>query len=194
MLKFGHIDKIDAGTGRARVRFENNELQSDWLPMVVRKTKADKDFFMFDEGDHVACMMDERCNNGVILGAIYDETNKPEGRTKDVVGVTFSDGSKVEFDRATGNYTLDMKGAVRIKGAPKVTVDCDLQVNGTVKAQGIESSGSVKASGKVEADGNIESKADVRAGTVTPTTTVKLLTHVHPTAAPGPASPPTPGT
>lgn len=188
MLKFGKIDKIDAATGRARVRFENNELQSDWLPMVVRKTKADKDFFMFDEGDHVACMMDEHCNNGVILGAIYDEQNKPEGRTKDIVGVTFSDGSKIEFDRSSGKYTLDMKGEVTIKGAPKVTVDCDLQVNGSIKANGVEASGTIKA------DGNIESKADVRAGTTTPATTVKLLTHLHPTAAPGPPSPPTPGT
>lgn len=182
MLKFGKIDAIQPETGRARVRFEDNGMVSDWIPVVVRKSKADKDFFMFDVGDHVACSMDEHCENGIIHGAIYDDANKPSGVTGDTVGVEFSDGSKVTFDRATGKYTIDMKGEVTIKGTSKVKITCDLEVTGKITA-----SGEIKATGQIQSDGNVV------AGAATPATKVTLLAHMHPTAAPGPPSPPTPG-
>jgi phage baseplate assembly protein V len=191
MLKFGKIDAIQPETGRARVRFEDNGMVSDWIPMVVRKSKADKDFYMFDVGDHVACTMDERCENGIIHGAIYDDTNKPSGVTADTVGVQFSDGSKVTFDRATGKYTVDMKGEVTLKSVSKVKVDCNLEVAGNITAQGITASGDVNANGDVIGN-NVKAVVEVTAKYNTLPS--RLTTHMHPTAAPGPPSPPTPGT
>lgn len=180
MLKFGKIDAIQPETGRARVRFEDNDMVSDWIPLVVRKSKSDKDFHMFDVGDHVACTMDERCENGIIHGSIYDDTNKPTNFASGKVGIEFSNGSKIVYDRDANEYTIDITGGNVRMSAEKLILTGSIDVSGSISAQNIEVSGYVKAQGEITAK--------------TTSLNVHLSTHMHPTAAPGSPSPPTPGT
>lgn len=118
LIKFGNISSVDAEKGTARVEFPEDGIVSFDLPILVTRSKDDKYFHAFDINEHVVCLMDEGCENGVVLGAIYDSKNKPEnGVSKDVSRVKFSDGTKVEYDR--GSSTLEVLiGSTKIKAAP----------------------------------------------------------------------------
>ncbi len=100
MLRFGIVTNIDEKTARARVQFDSDELSSYWLSVLQAKTQKDKFYFMPDKGEHVACLMDEKSEAGVILGAIYSDLDEVPVVSKDKFKIKFEDGTEIEYDRA----------------------------------------------------------------------------------------------
>lgn len=181
MLKFGKITDIDAGKGLAKVSFEEDGIVSDWLKVGVLKSKDDSYSFMFDTDEHVACVMDENCENGVIVCAVYDENKQPDGGNKDKVRVKFSDGASVEYDRSNNTLTIDgIKKAIinteeaTITASSKVKIECDDN----------EFTGDLKVGGKLEVTGNIKSTG----GDVENSLSIKLGTHKHTGVQSGPSN------
>jgi phage baseplate assembly protein V len=200
MIRFGNITEIDAAKGRARVHFEEDDLVSDWLPMAVKSSKANKHESWYDVGDFVACMMDQHTEDGVIVGAIYDDNNTPPIGNKDVEAKTFSDGTVIKYDRSSSTLTIECVGEVTVQctnatvQADQVTIDApQSEFTGDVSVQGQLSAAGLSSSGDIESDGAMKAGGQVTALFGTPAQ-VRLSTHNHPTAAPGPISPPTPGT
>jgi phage baseplate assembly protein V len=189
MLKFGKISDVDAGKGLARVNFDDDDMVSRWLPMLVLKSKSDKYSYCFDVDEHVACMMDEHCEDGVVMGAIYDSKNKPDGGDKDKLRVKFNDGTAVEYDRKNNKLLVEVKGDIEFKADKTVTIDCPdntikgkLTVEQDVTMQGkLDVTSDISSNGKVSAATGVESQADVKAGAGV----ISLLTHKHTSAAPG---------
>jgi phage baseplate assembly protein V len=187
MLRYGRISQIDPQKGMARVTFEEDGIVSDWLQLVVKNSLSNKYEFSYDTNEFVACLMDENAEEGVILGALYHEGNTPPVGNKDVASVTFSDGTVVKYDRSNSKLQIECVGDVEIT-CVKATVTASDSV--TIDAPTTDFIGDVNIQGDVSSTGNIDAIGDVKAG---PTgVRVSLLTHVHPTAAPGPPSPPTP--
>ncbi len=85
---------------RARVQFAEDEMSSYWLSVLQAKTQKDKFYFMPDLGEQVACLMDERSEAGVILGAIYSDLDEVPVVSKDKFKIKFQDGAEIEYDRA----------------------------------------------------------------------------------------------
>jgi phage baseplate assembly protein V len=100
MLRFGIIDEIDAPKARVRVRFEEDELKSDWLPMMQTGSLKNKGYSLPDVGEHVACMMDERSENGVCMGAVYNQTDTPAFNSADKFGTQYDNGDEFSYDRS----------------------------------------------------------------------------------------------
>lgn len=118
LIKFGTVSEIDSVNGLVRVNFPEDDLVSFPIPIVMPRTKNDKYFNIFDVNEHVVCLMDERCENGVVMGAIYNPSNKPEsGLNEDITKVKFSDNSIVEYDRSTSVLTVEVSKTV-IKASP----------------------------------------------------------------------------
>lgn len=106
-LRFGTISKIDADKGLARVSFEEDGIESAWLPVLQKKTLKDKHFHIPDKDEHVACLMDEHAENGVILGAVYSKNENPGGvKGADKVGVEFESGDAIEYDRGANKLKV----------------------------------------------------------------------------------------
>jgi len=99
VLRFGIVTNINEKECRARVQFDSDELSSYWLFILQAKTQKDKFYFMPDIGEHVACLMDERCEAGVILGAIYSDLDEVPVVSKDKFKIKFQDGTEIEYDR-----------------------------------------------------------------------------------------------
>lgn len=99
MLRFGIVTNINEKECRARVQFDSDELSSYWLFVMQAKTQKDKFYFMPDIGEHVACLMDERCEAGVILGAVYSDLDEVPVISKDKFKIKFNDGAEIEYDR-----------------------------------------------------------------------------------------------
>jgi phage baseplate assembly protein V len=124
MLRFGNISSVDADRGLARVRFEEDGIVTALLPMIGSRTSRDKFYAMPDVGEHVACLMDEYAENGVILGAIYSTKNTPgEVKGQDKIGVEFASGDLIEQDRQERYLRVKM-GDTEVKisqGGPSLT-------------------------------------------------------------------------
>lgn len=117
MIKFGKISEIDAAKGRVRVEFDEDGIVSGWLPYLVSKSLNDKFFYIFDKGEHVACQMDDHCENGVVMGAIYSSSTAPDGGAEGKVRVKFSDGAEVEYDKGAHQLKVKVEDTELIVGA-----------------------------------------------------------------------------
>ena len=156
MIKIGTIQEINTQTAKAIVFFEDLEgLTSDWLPFVFAKTLKDQFYAMPDAGEHVACVLDENFETGVILGAVYDEPNPPKSPSEDIDYIEYANGTKITVDHSTGDIEIDTPGKVTIKAssvhidAPEVEMTGHLSVKNGISShksgKGIVSTGDVVA-------------------------------------------------
>lgn len=106
MLKFGIVTKVDPKKAQVRVRFAEDDHQSFWLPVLQAKTMKDKFFALPDEGEQVACLMDENWEDGVILGAIYSSEDIPKNQSANEIALNLENGSFAHIDKETDTLTL----------------------------------------------------------------------------------------
>lgn len=118
-IKYGIISEIDATKGLAKVTFQaDDNIVSAFIPALVRKTLTEKESFPYDANEYVACIMDENCEHGVIIGAVYNETDTPSFTNKDTFGIKFANGDIQAYDRNAGVYSFN---GGNNNGIPKVT-------------------------------------------------------------------------
>ncbi len=109
MLKFGTVSAVNPITARAKVQFIEDDMTSYWLPILQKKTLHDKYYSVVDVGEQVACLMDENCEDGVVLGAIYTNLDEVPAAIKEQNLVKFSDGSLIEYNKETQTLTINVK-------------------------------------------------------------------------------------
>lgn len=123
MLRFGKISEYNGSKGLARVRFEDDDVVSDWLPITVQQSKDTKFSAPLDVDEHVACMMDSNSEIGVVLGAIYSQDENPEGGGKDIYCVEFKNGDRIEYKRDTREYNIKIGASeFKVKNATGFTM------------------------------------------------------------------------
>lgn len=180
VYKIGHITSVDPAKGLAKVKFDaDNDIVSGWLPILQTNTLSNKESRTFDVNEHVVVMMDENCEDGVIMGAIYSDSDTPPGESgKDIWMKTFNNGTKIKVDRSSNEIEINV-------GSGKVKITGDVEI-----------AGKLKVSSDIESTtGSIEAKV----GEVT-ATGVKLTVHTHmiqavasiPPVPPIPSGPPVP--
>lgn len=189
-MRLGTVSEIDAENARLRVKFEEDEIVSDWLPVAV-PTGAKTSFFVVpDVGEQCVCLMDERSENGVFMGTIYSQNTKPKNASADATAVEFSDGTKIIYDRSNSTFTIDAKGDISLKTNAAIKLDCNsltFSPSGAceVNASNVRFSGDLTVQGNVNVTQTVQA-ADCKAGTVS------LLTHIHPETNGANTLPPTP--
>jgi len=222
MLRFGHITEIDPSKCYARVTFMDDGIVSAPLQIITLGALNNKFFHMFDINEQVAVLMDEDSVEGVILGAVFNDDTNPDGGSKDIFRVKFSDDSFIDYNRATHEYNVNVKGKVNIISegethieaqvvsvdATMVTVDSEavtidataVTISGTLTVAGAltaaslaASSGGISGGGMTAEDGNLSVTGEVSGATIV-AGTVDLGTHVHSgvQTGGGTSGPPTP--
>lgn len=160
-LKIGLVE--DRKVGWVIVRFPDlGNMLTKWIPVLYTKTQDDKAFWTPDIGEQVMCMMDDRLEDGCVMGAVYSEADQPPTEDMDEYGVQFQDGGWVSYNRATGVAT--------VRAPTKVVLDTPL----------------VHCTGDVQVDGTMTANEDAIGGGVS------LKTHVHLIIVPVPGTPVTP--
>ena len=148
----GTVSAVDADKVQARVRLpECDNLRTNWLNVLQRNTQDNKDYWLPDVGEQVEVLLDANGEDGVILGAVYSEVDKPPFSDKNVRGTKYADGAEFSYNRAT--HTLTVKGGIErvvievavgisLKGktidltADTTTVNGDLEINGNAHSTG----------------------------------------------------------
>lgn len=127
MFKTGVVTEVSTAKCAARVQFPDNDgVVSFWLPLLQHKSLKDRYYFVPDVNEHVACLLDDNGEAGVILGAIYSEADAPPVDSADKYHVTFEDGTILEYDRKAHRLFADIKGDVEVKATGK----CDVAIDG----------------------------------------------------------------
>ncbi len=114
-LRLGIVRDQDLSLGRLRVTFnEFDQMLSYWLPVVVPKTQNDKAYWLPDIGEQVVCLMDERDEAGVVLGAVYSQADTTPVQSADKFHLAFRDGTAIEYDRARHVLALNFQDTTAI--------------------------------------------------------------------------------
>lgn len=157
MLRFGVITQIDESKALVRAQFTDMDgVLSYWLSVLKQKTLKDKQYWMPDIGEHVACLIDENGEEGVVLGAIYSDADTVPVSSKDKYHVKFNDGTVIEYDRAAHKLYADIKGDIDVKATGRCDIDCQSQIyvksatNITIQAPSLNMKGGSPANGVFE--------------------------------------------
>jgi phage baseplate assembly protein V len=137
MFRVGLVKTQDLNNARVRVAFpDRDQMTSWWLPVVVPKTQTDKAYWLPDVGEQVVCMMDERDEDGAVLGAIYSQTDTPPVQSADKVHWSFKDGTSLEYDRAAHSLNCSLPEATLTIAANGATIAIDGSGNVVITSGG----------------------------------------------------------
>jgi phage baseplate assembly protein gpV len=132
-FRLGIVKAQDLSGGRLRVIFnEFDHMTSYWLPVVVSKTQNDKAYWLPDLGEQVVCLMDERDEVGVVLGAIYSQADTTPVQSADKFHLGFKDGTSMEYDRAAHVLAINFQDTTIFKydgGAHVLTLNFEDQTS-----------------------------------------------------------------
>ena len=106
MLRFGNVCDLDASRGYARVEFDEDGITSAFIPVMVANAKENKYFALPAINEQVVCLMDEQCEQGVILGALYSQIDAPTGFSPTQRGAIFESGALSVYDSASDKFSI----------------------------------------------------------------------------------------
>lgn len=116
-LRFGLVKDVDLEHGRVRVTFsDRDDIRSFWLHVLHQRTRPDQYWWMPEPGEHVACLVDEHGEDGVVMGAIYGRDKPPES-SADVFVIKWANGGYIRHDRASGELEIYAPTKIRIDSA-----------------------------------------------------------------------------
>lgn len=169
LIRIGIVTNSVPERGTVRVKLVDVDDQVSYeLPIIFRKTMKDKDYWMPDIGEHVVCLFSgQGMEQGVVLGAIYSQSDEVPVSSINKFYKKFEDGTTIEYDRAEHKLTADIKGSVDIKVSGKCDVDCQGQINIksvnniTIQAPSLNMKGGSPTSGIFEGSFNLKGSLTV---------------------------------
>ena len=149
-LQFGIVESIDAGRHMLKVSLPALEnIHTEWLPMLTAAAGGNSFYSLPDRGELVACILDARGENGVVLGALYNQADSTPVNNNNVWMKKFSNGTVISHNRNSGEVCVQTGGAVIVEAdtvlvkagditldAPTTTATGSLLVQGQLTYQG----------------------------------------------------------
>jgi len=150
IIRLGQIFAINYETAKARVKI--GDLETDWLPWITSNSGNNKDWNPPEIDEQVMILSPcGELNQGVIFPSLY-RGSAPEN-SGNIQSITFADGSKISFDRAGGNLTLDIKGSANIKVAGNAQIEAaNITLKGNVDLGGSGGNAVARVGDKVKID------------------------------------------
>jgi phage baseplate assembly protein V len=110
VLMIGVIAALDAPN--ALVQVSVNGLTTDWIPWITRRAGPNSTWSAPEVGEQVVvgCPYGDP-SQGFVMGSLYQQAHHAPATTADKERVTFSDGTSIEYDRATHAMKVDLTSA-----------------------------------------------------------------------------------
>lgn len=162
MLRFGIVVALDESRGMVRVQYTDMDGEvSYWLAVLKAKTLKDKAYWMPDLGEHVAVLIDENAEEGVVLGAIYSEADSVPVSNKDKAYIKFEDGTEIEYDRKSHVLRIDSEKEIFLKAKNKITVQAPVIRMLGMSPSDIAFEGDFRLIGNLYVEGNIHATGSI---------------------------------
>lgn len=117
----GIVNELDEIKHKVKVRFPHlDNLISDWLPVLTQHSLKNKFYCLPDIGEHVVCMLDANGEQGVVLGAIFNDKDMPpsEINTVDKHHIEYEDGTWIQYDRKAHKLKIFCVGEIEMYPQP----------------------------------------------------------------------------
>lgn len=115
MYRRGIVQEVDGTKGLARVEFrDRDQVVSWWLNVNQASASAGKSrvYSMPDVGAQVNCLVDEKGEEGTILGAFYSDEDRPPVEDANHVHAALEGGLVLDYDRGSGKLTISAPGGI----------------------------------------------------------------------------------
>lgn len=124
ILRVGTISSANAEEGTVRVLFRDKDSMVSYdLPVLVRQTLRNKDYFIPDVGEQVLCVfLPNGMEQGFCLGAMYNAKDKPTISDPNKRRIDFEDGTWIEHDRSNGTTRVHSTGDIVIESESHITL------------------------------------------------------------------------
>ena len=124
LVKVGVVTNTYPDEAKVRVKIVSSDDEISYkLPIIVRKTQDDKDYWMPDIGEHVICLfLGNGVEDGFVLGAIYSEADKVPVESQDKWRKEFKDGTAIEYDRKEHILSVHSVGDITIVSDTDITL------------------------------------------------------------------------
>jgi len=111
-FKRGVVTLIDgANPSRVRVKFDDEDgVQSFWLSVMTAGSMGTRHARTPRIGEQVACLVDWRGEDGVIMGGLYSSADPRPAAARENDHVAFEDGSVAEHDPVSRTHRVQMPG------------------------------------------------------------------------------------
>jgi phage baseplate assembly protein V len=114
-LRFGNVVEQDPDGNRVRVQLDDQDgLKTWWIGVLSFGTGGDSVYVMPDIGEHVAVMLDQHGEDGVLLGSRNSAKDRPKINRPEERRIDFADGSFLRYDREKHELELNVIGAGKI--------------------------------------------------------------------------------
>jgi len=115
-VRVGVVTQVYPEKGTVRVKFADlDDVVSYELPVLVRKTYKDKDYWMPDIGEHVVCVfLPTGAEQGFVVGAFYSKEDKVPAKSVDIKRIELGNGAYMEWDRKAGTLRIFAPGEISI--------------------------------------------------------------------------------
>ncbi|HEY9215911.1 MAG TPA: phage baseplate assembly protein V [Ancylobacter sp.] len=113
----GIVTEVDGGKGLARVEFQDRDgVVSWWLNVNQGHASADKSriYSMPDVGAQVNCLVDDRAEEGTILGSFYSDEDRPPVEDVKQMHAALEGGLVFNYDRGTGKLSIEAPGGIEL--------------------------------------------------------------------------------
>lgn len=158
-LNFGTVAAVDEVAGMVRVRLpEMGNLRTDWLQVLQSKTLNDKHWCLPDLGEHVAVLLDNNGDDGIVLGAVYSSVDKPPVASGNKFHIRFADGTTIEYDRDTHELAVEGPALIKLIAKTKVRV---VASSIELEADDISCKGNMSLAGDLAVSGNISATGTI---------------------------------
>lgn len=155
LLKFGIVRESRPGFARVAL-LDMDDLKTMWLPILYPKTQDDQAVWTFDQGEHVALLLDARCEDGVILGAIYSDQDTPPITDSNQFYIRFKDGATLHYDRSS--HVLSVKGVEKLIVESKVSIELHAAASVKIDTPYTEMTGQLHVKGTLLFDSGMQGK------------------------------------
>lgn len=111
----GIVKELDEKGSRARVEFQHEDgVQSFWLSISAGSATGMKTSRVPRIGQQVGCLVDWRGEDGMILGGLYSDEDKPPTTAKENDHTKHEDGAVVEHDPVTGVHRVQLPASGKL--------------------------------------------------------------------------------
>lgn len=120
IIRIGQIFEIDYEAAKGRVKI--GDLETDFLPWITSNSGGNKNWNPPEVDEQVIILSPSgELNQGVILPSLY--RNNAPTNSANIQSIIFKDGSKISFDKTSGNLDLNIKGNATIKVAGNAQIE-----------------------------------------------------------------------
>ncbi len=132
IIRVGRVSTINSQNATVRVFFDDKQDSVSYnLPVIVRNSMKNKDFWMPDVGEQVLCLFLPNGNaQGFCLGSFYSDADTPPADDANKRHIRFADGTSMEYDRETHTLTIQAQGPINISATGNINVTGDVIADG----------------------------------------------------------------